>query len=97
MLYATKSTNTISQTDINNYNQFRSIITEALRWLQVSTYTRKKLNVDSTFKEKYQKLLEFITIYVVRVEQQQSIYQDIITLPMNPIINSYFNKHPMKW
>ena len=41
--------------------------------------------------------MEFITIDVIEVEQQQYPYQGIITLPMNPIINSYSNKHPMKW
>ena len=36
-----------------------------------------------------------ITIGVIKTEQQQYSDQDIITLPMIPIINSYFNKHPM--
>ena len=41
--------------------------------------------------------MEFITIDVINTEQQHPSYQDIIILPMNPIINSSFNKYPVSW
>ena len=33
ILYATEPKNTISQSSLKHYNQFRSVITKALRWL----------------------------------------------------------------
>ena len=36
---------TIIQTSLKHYNQFRSIITEALRWLQITKYKGNKLKV----------------------------------------------------
>ena len=89
--------NIISQTTLKHYNQFRSKITEAIRWLQIATDTGKKLKFKTTVKARYQQLLDFIKIDVLNIEQQNSAYQTIITLPMTPIINSYFNKHPMSW
>ena len=41
--------------------------------------------------------MDFITIDVHKIEQKHPSSQDIITLPMTPIVNSYFNKHPMTW
>ena len=41
--------------------------------------------------------MEFITIDVLKIKQQHSPSQYIITLPMTPIINSYLNKHPISW
>ena len=55
------------------------------------------LKVGTTVKERYQQLLDFIIIDVLKIEQQHSSSHDIITLPTNQIINSYFNKHLMKW
>ena len=89
--------NTISQPTLKHYNQFRSKITEAIRWLQITTDTGTKLKFKTTVKARYQQLLDFIKIYVLNIEQQNYSYQTIITLPMTPIINSYFNKHPMSW
>ena len=37
--------NTIIQTALKNYNQFISVRTEALRWLQITTDTVNKLKV----------------------------------------------------
>ena len=42
--------NTISQTSLKHYNQFRSVITEALRWLQITTDTGMKIKVGTTVK-----------------------------------------------
>ena len=39
--------------------------------------------------------MNFITIELIKVEQQIYIEQDIITWPMNKILNISFNKHPM--
>ena len=38
-----------------------------------------------------------MTIDVLKIENQGSLSQDIITLPMTPIINSYFNKLLISW
>ena len=54
-----------------------------------------KLKVEAPFKERDQQLLEFITIDVLNIEQKYPSSQEIITLPMTPIINVSFNKHPM--
>ena len=89
--------NTISQIAFKRYNQFRNVITEAIIWLKITINTGKKLEVETTLKEIYQQLLEFVIIYVLHIEQQHSSDQDIITLPMTPIINISFNKHPMPW
>ena len=56
-----------------------------------------KLKVEAPFKERDQQLLEFITIDVLNIEQKYPSSQEIITLPMTPIINISFNKHPMSW
>ena len=40
--------NTISRTALKHYNEFRSIITEALRWVQMTKDTGMKLKVDTT-------------------------------------------------
>ena len=89
--------NTISQTVLKHYNKSRSVRTEALIWLQITTDTGKKLKFETTVKEIYQQLLDFVTIDVLNIEQKNPSDQDIITLPMIPIIGSYFNKHSMSW
>ena len=43
------------------------------------------------------KILDFIIIGVLRVEQQHYSDRDIITISTTPIINSYLNKHTMSW
>ena len=65
--------------------------------LQITTDTGNKLKVETIVKEIYKQLLEFITIDVLNIDQQDFSDQDIINPLMNPIINSYFNKHPMAW
>ena len=65
--------------------------------MKITTYTGKKLKVETRVKERDQQLLDFITIDVIKIEQKQYPDQDIITLTMNLIINSSFNKHPMSW
>ena len=42
--------NKIIQTALKNYNQFRSVRTEALRWLQIPIDTENKLRVGIKFK-----------------------------------------------
>ena len=56
-----------------------------------------KFKVETSVKESNQQLLDFITIDILKIEQKHTSSQDIITPPMNPIINSYFNKYPMSW
>ena len=86
--------NTRSQTALKPYNQFIIERTEALRWLQITTDTGNRLKFKTTVKTD-QQLLDFITIDVLKIEQQHYSYWDIITLPMTPIINSSFNEHPI--
>ena len=74
--------NTVSQTELKHYNEFRNVKTEALRWVKMTTCTGIKL-------------LDFITIDIIKLEQQHHSSYDIIPLPINPIINSSFNKHLM--
>ena len=90
-----KQQNIISQTAPNIYNQFLSLIIEALIWLKISTDTGNKLKVETQVKERHQKLMELIRIETIKFEPQKYSEQEIITFPMNPIINSSFNKHPM--
>ena len=87
--------NEIIQTVITHYNQFRSFRDEALIWLQITTDTGEKIKVETEVKERYQKLIDVITIETIKVEQQKSSDQDIITFPMNTIINISFNKNPI--
>ena len=63
----------------------------------MTTDTGIKFKVETTAKEIDQQLLDFITIDILKLEQKHPSSQDIITLPMNTIINSYFNKHPIIW
>ena len=87
--------NTILRTALKHNNGFISVKTEALRWLKTTTDTGKKLKYETTVKERDQKLLDFITINVLKIIKQDFLFQGIITLLMTPIINSTFNKHPM--
>ena len=58
---------------------------------------RNKIQVETPAKERYQQLLDFITIDILKLEWQYPSSQYIITLPMTPIINISINKHPMSW
>ena len=60
--------NTISQTSLKQYNQVKSLRTEALRWLQITTDTVNKLKVETTVKELYQQLLDLLTIDALKIE-----------------------------
>ena len=42
-----KSQNKISQTAIKHYNKFKSVRTEALRWLQITIDVGNKLKVET--------------------------------------------------
>ena len=84
-----KSQNTTIQTELKHYNQFRSVITEAIRWLQITTDTGNKLKFEITVKEIDQQLLYFINIDLLNIEQQNYSDQYIINLPITPIIKSY--------
>ena len=59
--------NTIIKTSLKHYNQFRSIKTGYLRWLKITTDKGKKLKVETEVKEGDQKLLEFITIDIMKM------------------------------
>ena len=39
--------NTISQTSLKHYNEFRNVIIEDLRWVQMTTNTGIKLKVET--------------------------------------------------
>ena len=89
-----KPQNIISQTGLNNYNQLRSVITKNLRRLKITTNAGNKIRVYTTVKERDKQLLDLITINLLKIEKQHSSDQEIITLPMIPIVSSSFNKHP---
>ena len=55
---------------------------------------RRKTKSETSPKERDQQLLYFITIDILKLEQKHPSSQDIITLPKNPITNSYLNKYP---
>ena len=59
--------NTISQTALKYLNQFRSLRTQDIIWLQIIKYTKKKPKVETTVKERYQQQLDCITIYVLNI------------------------------
>ena len=63
----------------------------------MTTDTVIRFKVETSAKERYQQIFNFITIYILKLGQQHPSSQYIITLPMNPIINSSFNKQPMSW
>ena len=58
---------------------------------------RCKIKSWKSAKERDQKLLDFITIDILKLEQQHNSSEDIINLSMNPIINTSFNRHLMSW
>ena len=89
--------NKISKNALKHYYQLRSVRKKYLRWIKTTIDTGMKLKVERKVKEIYQQLLYFITIGVLKIEQQHTSSQDIINLPTTPIINSYFNKHLMSW
>ena len=47
-----------------------NVITEALRWVQMTIDTGIKFKVETLSKERYQQLLYFITIDILKLEQQ---------------------------
>ena len=59
--------NKISQISLKYYNQLNGVRTEALVWLQIATDTENKLKVVKIVKERYQQLLDFITIDVINI------------------------------
>ena len=89
--------NAISQTEPKHYNQLIVVKTEAIIWLQITTDIGKKIKVETAVKERDTKLLDFITIDILKIEQKHYSDQEIINLSMTPIINSSFNKHPLSW
>ena len=56
-----------------------------------------KVKVETSVKKRDQRLLEFITIDVINIEQQHNSSWGIITLTTTPIIRSSFNKNAMSW
>ena len=63
---------TINKTALKHYNQSRSVITEALRWLQITTDIGKKIKVETETKQIHHKLLDFIKIDIINVERKKS-------------------------
>ena len=64
--------NTISKTTLKYYNPLKSIITEAMRWFKITTYTGNKIKAETEAKEIYQKLLYLIKIETIKVEHKIS-------------------------
>ena len=60
--------NTISPTALKYYNEFRNVRTEALRWVKINTDTGIKFKVETSARERYQQLLDFITIDILKLE-----------------------------
>ena len=87
--------NKTSQTALKHYNELRYFRTEALRWVKMTTKSGVNFKVETSAKERDQKLLDFITIDILKLEHQHNSSKDIINLSMNPIINISFNKHPI--
>ena len=88
--------NRIIQTELKHYDQFRSVSADTIRWLQINTDTGKKPKLKTRAKEKYQQLLDFITIDVLNIEQQYCSDQENITLPMTQFLRKGQNTthHP---
>ena len=61
----------------------------------MTTDTGMKFKVETPYKERYQKLLEFITVDILKLEDQHPSSQETTTIPMNTIINSSFKKYLM--
>ena len=61
----------------------------------MTTDTAIKFKVETSDKERYQQLFEFVTIDIIKLGQKHPSSKYIINLPMNKIINISFNKHPM--
>ena len=89
--------NKIIKTSFKHYNQFISVSTEALIWLQIATDRGKKLKFETPAKKRDQKLLDFNEIYALKIEEKYYSDKDIITLTMTPMTNSSFNEHYMLW
>ena len=60
----------ISQNALKYYNELRNVRTEALIWVQMTTDTGIKFKVETSSKERYQKLLDFINIAILKLEHQ---------------------------
>ena len=58
--------NAIIQTSLKHYNEFINVITEALRWVKMTTDTGIKFKVETPAKEIDQQLLYLITIDVLK-------------------------------
>ena len=68
--------NKISQTVLKH-------LTEAIRWLQITTDTGIKLKFETIVKEKNQQILDLTTIDILKIEQQHPSGQYIINLPIS--------------
>ena len=63
----------------------------------MTTDTEIKFKVETTVKERYQQLLDLINIDILKLEQKHPSSQDIITLPITPILDHSLKKHPISW
>ena len=91
------SQHTISQTAIKHYNQLRSVRTEALIWLQFTTALGNNLKIEIDTKHRYQQLIDFIPIEIIKVYKKPLSEPNIITISVDHIINNSFNKTPITW
>ena len=97
ILYATKPANHNHSNFTQRIKSIKKNRSKDLRWVQITTNTSIKFKFETSVKERYQQLLDFITIDIINLEQQYYSNKKIITLPMNQITNSYSSKHPMSW
>ena len=97
ILYATEPTKKNQSNCTQTLQLIQDFITEALRWVQMTTDTGIKFKFETPFKERDKQLLDFISIGILKLEQQHTSSQDIINIFMNLIIYSYFKKQPMSW
>ena len=87
----------ISQTQLKHYNRFRRVRTEALWWFQFTTDLGNKIKVETETKHRYQHLLDFIPIEIVKFDIQTLSETNTITIYTDPILNSSFNKNLIIW
>ena len=64
------SQHTIRQTLPKHFSQFRSVITEEVRWLLFTKALGKKLKFETDRKHIYQHLLKIIPIEIIKVDKQ---------------------------
>ena len=96
--------NTISQPAIKFYNKFRSVRTEALRWIQFVQPCGKKTRTNTMSRQRDEQLLDFLQIDIITgllpQHQQQttnSVHLDSTYPLMSPQACHSFSETPLTW